>query len=400
MAQCKRRLNTIKSNETVHIINNALAQNNPPPWELVQAPVQIEKQLVGREETDSEQHDLRKGKCIKCGCTEAAIQTYKCTCREPSITQPPNMFKQARIENSQTQEIQSYVRSTIMTGVVMCIIGAILSPILIGIPILLFGLFCMFAPSIAYKYIFPKASSSAPKSFLQPPSISKTDLRITASSYDWDNLSDMEVAKRILELYDIYSYLPEEEAALQIVSHWNGHASIEKMKKVQLLLANPEAIKKARLLLAKQSTSSAPESYDWDDLSDLDVAKRIKELIDRYSDLPQEEAALKMVLHWQGHLSTEKLKRARLILAKYPEAINNDHLSDKELILKIREVAMKIVPELGRGLPEETIRVCIRKAGISDERATTLLALVERDNSYWVEVMAPFSSTKKSKSRQ
>ena len=61
---------------------------------------------------------------------------------------------------------------------------------------------------------------------------------------------------------------------------------------------------------------------------------------------------------------------------------------------------MKIVPELGRGLPEETIRVCIRKAGISDERATTLLALVERDNSYWVEVMAPFSSTKKSKSRQ
>jgi len=81
MAQCKRRLNTIKSNETVHIINNALAQKNPPPWELVQATVQTEKKLVGSKETDSEQHDLRKGKCIKCGCTEVAIQAYKWTCR-------------------------------------------------------------------------------------------------------------------------------------------------------------------------------------------------------------------------------------------------------------------------------------------------------------------------------
>ena len=115
MAQCKRRLNTIKSNDTVHIINNVLAHKNPPPWELVQAPVQSEKKLDRRVKTDSEQHDLRKGKCIKCGCTEAAIQTYKWTCRRAnsvpdkscSFQVPANRKKKVAVSNQSDEAISS-----------------------------------------------------------------------------------------------------------------------------------------------------------------------------------------------------------------------------------------------------------------------------------------------------
>jgi len=209
------------------------------------------------------------------------------------------------------------------TGIIVCVVGVLLAPILIGIPFIVVGLFAFFAPRLTHRLLHKE--ESGPRS------------------------RHRDIARDGCPPSRSHAYADQSQASVPNLP-----------------------------------MQEAP-SFAWDALSDCEVAKRIKTVLDKYSHLPPEEGAPLAVREMKA--SPEKMRKAQEILAKYPEAVNNDHLSDKELLYKLRDEAAKWVPI--KGWSEQTLQYCVNKAGISSDRGIQLLAFVNRHQDLYDELMGP-----------
>lgn len=138
-------------------------------------PVTEIKEFYGLQDTASSpatvlSHEFRAGKCLHCGLSEeAAKMRWSCSskvsplkerkvgsvpvAKSPSAEIHDLQYKFSGESTTPNPITERDIQVTVLSGVFTCVVGVILTPILIGIPIIFAGLFAIFAPRMCYRWI-------------------------------------------------------------------------------------------------------------------------------------------------------------------------------------------------------------------------------------------------------